>query len=165
MDCYKCHENCLECDGVQCLSCNNSYIPFKMDCLSGNKLSCNYEEGYYMLKKDFLELIENPEYMFICLSKEILGNGYFINSTKVNNIIYYFWEKCSNNCLECVGSEENNCSKCDGENYFKLYEDKLYENNFKCYEKNEKINYFVYEEDLIKYLRKCSNNCLTCINN
>ena len=165
MDCYKCHENCLECDGVQCLSCNNSYIPFKMDCLSGNKLSCNYEEGYYMLKKDFLELIENPEYMFICLSKEILGNGYFINSTKVNDIIYYFWEKCSNNCLECVGIEENNCSKCDGENYFKLYEDKLYENNFKCYEKNEKINYFVYEEDSIKYLRKCSNNCLTCINN
>ena len=164
MDCYQCHENCLECDGNICTSCKDNYIPYKMDCLSGNKNSCKNAEGYYMLKKDYIEFMKNQEYIFICLSKAIIGNGYFISSEMKNDTIYYFWEKCSSNCLECDGTEENNCLICDGESYYKLYEDKLKTNNFKCYEEKEKINYFIYEENSIKYLRKCSDNCLTCLN-
>ena len=81
-----------------------------------------------------------------------------------NNKINYFWDSCSTNCLECEGSSENNCLKCDETNYYKLYEDKNIINNFKCYEKKEKKNYFIYEEDAVKYLRKCAGNCLTCLN-
>ena len=162
MDCYRCYENCLECDGIQCLECQEGYLPFKMSCFSGFKNTCNKEDGFYMLKKDYILLKQNPDHMFICLKKEDVASGYFVNSIMDNNNIYYFWDSCSTNCFECEGSAENNCVKCDEINYYKLYEDKNINNNFKCYEKNEKHNYFIYEEDSVKYLRKCADNCLTC---
>ena len=165
MDCYKCYKNCLECDGTECSSCEEGYLPYKMSCFSGTKNSCNNDEGFYMFKKDYLELKNNNELMFICLTKENIGSGYFLNWEIENNKIFYFWDTCSVNCLECNGVEENNCLKCDEENYFQLYEDKSMQTNFKCFNKNQKLNYFIYEENSIKYLRKCNENCLTCINN
>ena len=164
MDCYKCYENCLECNGSECILCKDDYSPFKMSCFSTSKTSCNNEEGYYMLKKDYIELKNNPDYMFICLTKENVGSGYFIDSVNENNAIFYYWEFCSDNCLECQGINENNCLKCDEINYFQLYEDKDIISGFKCYNKTEKYNYFIYEENSKKFLRKCSDNCLTCIN-
>lgn len=88
MDCYKCYENCLDCNGSECILCKEGYSPFKMSCFSAIKTSCNNEEGYYMLKKDYIELKNNPDYMFICLSKENIGSGYFIDSAKENNILF-----------------------------------------------------------------------------
>ena len=93
----------------------------------------------------------------------ILELGFFVNSVKENNKNVYFWDSCSNNCLECEGNKENNCLKCDEINYYKLYEDKNITNNFKCFETKEKLNYFIYEENSVKFLRKCSDNCATCI--
>ena len=116
-----------------------------------------------MLKKDYNEIQKNPEHMFICLNKNDVGTGFFVNSVKENNKNVYFWDSCSNNCLECEGNKENNCLKCDEINYYKLYEDKNITNNFKCYETKEKLNYFIYEENSVKFLRKCSDNCATCI--
>ena len=48
------------------------------------------------------------------------------------------------------------------EKYFKLYVKKDL-NNFKCYQYSENINYFMCVENTIKYLWKCSDNYLTCI--
>jgi len=164
MDCYKCYDNCLECDGSECLLCKDGYFPFKMSCFSTSKTSCNNKEGYYMFKKDYIELKNNPEYKFICLTKENVGSGYFIDSVYENNTNFSYWDSCSDNCLECQGKDENNCLKCDEINFFQIYEEKDIINGFKCYNKTEKLNYFIYEENSKKYLRKCSDNCLTCIN-
>ena len=108
-----------------------------------------------------LKLINNKEHYFICFNKEIIGPKYFINQINEVNNIFYFWDSCNENCLECNGLNENNCIECDGEKYFKLYEEKDL-NHFKCYQHSEKTNYFIYIENKIKYLRKCSDNCLTC---
>ena len=163
MDCYKCYENCLECNSTECLLCKEGYYPFKMSCFSISKTACNNEFGFYMLKNDYIKIKSDPEYLFICLTKTDIGTGFFVNSEEENEQIFYFWDSCSTNCLECNGLFEDNCSECDGINYFKLYEDKDELNNFKCYKKNEKLNYFIYIEDNEKYLRKCSDNCLECI--
>ncbi len=163
MDCYKCHINCLECDENKCIRCNEGYLPYQMDCYLRSRDSCDNKNNYYMIKEDYIKLKNDPIHFFVCLQKENIGSGYFVNSIMENGKINYFWDKCSNNCLECYDNEENNCSLCDGINYYKLYEDKE-KNNFKCYEKKDKTNYYIYEEDSIKYLRKCSDNCETCIN-
>ena len=163
MDCYSCYENCLECNGRECTLCEEGFFPYNMNCFLAQQLSCNNEQGYYMLKKDFYELKKNSQHKFICLNKESVGFGYYINYEVENENINYFWDTCNEKCLECDGGNENNCTKCNEINYFKLYEEKNFINNFSCYESNERTNYFIYEENNIKYLRKCSDNCLTCL--
>ena len=164
MDCYQCYENCLECNGINCTLCKEGYISYKMDCYSTNKLSCNNEQGYYMFKEDYYEFKKNESHSFICLTKEMVGVGYFLNYEIENENYFYFWDKCNEICLECDGNTVNNCTKCDEINYYKLYEEKDRINNFKCYKLDEKTNYFIFEENDMKYLKKCSENCLTCLN-
>ena len=164
MDCYSCYENCLECNGTHCTLCNEGYIPYNMNCFLIEKLACNNEQGYYMLKQDYYELKKNKDHNYICLNKEMIGNGYFVNYENENGKTSYFWDLCNKKCLSCDGVNENNCTKCDEINFYKLYEEKNNINNFKCYTPDEKKNYFIYEENGIKYLKKCSVNCLTCLN-
>ena len=163
MDCYSCYSNCLECNGIECTLCKEGYIPHKMNCFSIQKISCINAQGYYMLKEDFYKLKKDNDHNFICLNKEMLGEGYYLNYEIENGNISYFWDLCNERCLNCDDNKENNCTKCDEINYYKLYEEKNSFNNFKCYKPEERANYFLYEENAIKYLKKCSENCLTCL--
>ena len=145
MDCYSCYENCLECNGTHCTLCNEGYIPYNMNCFLIEKLACNNDQGYYMLKQDYYELKKNKDHNYICLNKEMIGNGYFVNYENENGKISYFWDLCNKKCFNCDGVNENNCTKCDEINFYKLYEEKNNINNFKCYTPDEKKNYFIYE--------------------
>ena len=162
MDCYKCYDYCKDCDENNCFECEDEFLPFGMKCISKSKNNCNNNEGFYMRKNDYLELINNKDHYFICFNKENIGPKYFINQINEGNDIFYFWDYCNEKCLECNGLNENDCIECDGEEYFQLYEEKDL-SNFKCYQHSEKTNYYIYIENSIKYLRKCSDNCLTCI--
>ena len=163
MDCFECYENCIECNDKECTLCKEGYFPHKMNCYSKQKISCNNEEGFYMLKEDYYKYKNNSEYNFICLNREMIGSGYYINYQIDNDNYSYFWDSCNETCLECNGSNDNNCTKCDEINYYKLYEEKDFINNYKCYRSEEKTDYFIYEVNDTKYLKKCSDNCLTCL--
>ena len=93
----------------------------------------------------------------LCKYYNICGgcNIEHLNYEVENGNISYSWDICNEKCLECDGDRENNCTKCNEINYFKLYEEKNNINNFKCYELKERNNYFIYEENYIKYLKKC----------
>ena len=166
MDCYHCYDKCTECTETKCLSCEEGYKIFGMGCYKEETeiTICDNENGYYILKSDYLLNKENPEYPIICLDKKIVGSHYFINSIIDNGQNIKYWDTCAENCLECDGENENQCIECDSINYYKLYEDKEKNNNFTCYKVEEKTNYYFYTENSIQYLRKCSDNCATCEN-
>ena len=137
---YKCALNCKTCSGPP-------------DSSSKNCLTCDNNNGYYMLEdKNNCEREDYP--------------GYYLFDT---NIL----KKCHENCLTCSSgytSTEFNCLTCK-ENYYKI------KNTNNCYNssiisKGYYLNGNYWEKKCFELCNTCeksanstSQNCLTCINN
>jgi len=128
--------------------CDISCAECKTD--KDNCLSCNGGSSYYHKEEDISSTTKK------CYHFEFLIEKYYFSED-----LFY---KCSPNCLQCAGIDEDKCKKCIDQTYptkeaWLNFEE--FSTPFKCYDKNPAINYFLNMEKLYE---ECDKSCLSCNN-
>jgi len=177
---YKnCDTSCKACNlrPKNCLICSDNFFP-KIGLTSVCYDKTQSIDGFYLNESDspFNFVPCHPS----CKKCPIKGgsctecaNNYFFKSDAISTDICYkdspspnyifntninLFEKCGNNCAECLEAGDNNCTKCN-KGYF-FIEDNYVNSKGQCVNTNPGLGYYFD----INIFRRCNPNCLSCQN-
>ena len=183
---YKiCNESCLICtEPSKCISCNNTKGYYFIE--NDNSGICYTEQifpiGYYLnLTDNLFKLCNNRcyscnisgnDFESNCLQCKSSDNYHFdpyklnhcINQSELPNISFYLdnstdqYKECYESCLTCDDPYNNNCTSCDGVNFFKTeHFDKM------CLKFSEiPLNYYSKNVSGKLEYYECHISCKTC---